>query len=128
MKNWSSFCYLFWRVRSNILKPNGSIFCLNKKRNIAQVFTTSIKKFLPVFNQGHSQRQLLLFKMLKLVRIFSMQKGKIIKLIVEVLSQAFLPQWASNTERVNSQISCEVHSWIIYKQEWGHCNLMAKEI
>lgn len=93
MKNDStSFCYLFWRVKSNILTPNGNIFCFNKKRNIAQVFTMSIIKFLPVFNQEYSQRQLLLFKMLKLVRIFSMQRGKTRKLIVEVTSQAFLPQ------------------------------------
>ena len=87
-----NFFLLFWRVKSNILTPNGNIFCLNKNRNIAQIFTMSIIKFLSVFNQEYSQRQLLLFKMLKLVRIFSMQRGKTIKLIVEVISQAFLPQ------------------------------------
>lgn len=51
-----------------------------------------IKLLSPVFNQGYNQRQLLLLKMLKLVRIFPMQKDKTIKLIVENISQAFLPE------------------------------------
>lgn len=66
--------------------------------------------------------------MLKLLRKFPMQKGENIKLILENIGQAFLPEGAWNTERVRSQNSCEVRAWIIHAQEWEHCTLIAKEI
>jgi hypothetical protein len=56
-----------------------------------------------------------------------MQKSEAIKLMMENAGQVFLSELARSPDKVSSQSSCEVHSWIIHTQKREHCNLMTKE-